>query len=168
MTFDLLTHPARVRGMRVYGQNICYHVAAFRDFIWFDMQHDHVLKKLNFARLTPFLGSCGMVCRQNICDHVVAFLIPFNLICNMKLFWKNLNWPFDPYVQEVGAVNILATMLLHFMIALNLICNMTRFWKSWILTYWPHPKGRGSGVGGSAGKIFATMLLHSYFFLISY
>ena len=29
-------------------QNICYHVATFRDSHKFDMQHDHVLKKLNF------------------------------------------------------------------------------------------------------------------------
>ena len=32
--------------MGVCGQNSCYHVAAF------DMQHDHVLKKLNFDLLT--------------------------------------------------------------------------------------------------------------------
>ena len=48
-----------------------------------------------------------------------------------------------------------ATMLLHFVIPFNLIFNPTMFWKSWILTYWPHPKGRGGG--GAAGKIFDTM-----------
>ena len=28
----------------------------------------------------------GGVCRQNICYHVAAYLIPFNLICNMTMF----------------------------------------------------------------------------------
>ena len=37
----------------------------------------------------------------------------------------------------------------------NLMCNMTMFWKSWILTFWPP-----GSLGGSAGKIFTTMLLH--------
>ena len=36
--------------------------------------------------------------------------------------------------------------------------------KKWILTYWPHPQDRR----GSAGKIFATRLLHSQFPLIWY
>ena len=43
--------------------------------------------------------------------------------------------------------------------------------KSQILTYWAHPQGwgwRDPGGGGSAGKIFATMLLHLWFSLIWY
>ena len=47
------------------------------------MQHDHVLKKLNFDLLR---GEGG--CRQNICYHFAAFAIPFNLICNMIMFCK--------------------------------------------------------------------------------
>ena len=46
---DLLT--PRLRGgwgEGVCGQNICYPVATFRDSNKFDMQHDHVLKNLNF------------------------------------------------------------------------------------------------------------------------
>ena len=39
----------------------------------FDMQHDHVLKKLNFHLLTP------RVCGLNICYQVAAFVISFNL-----------------------------------------------------------------------------------------
>ena len=31
-------------------------------------------------------GGMGGVCRQNICYHVAAYLIPFNLICNMTMF----------------------------------------------------------------------------------
>ena len=34
LTVDLLTHPSRVKGRgEVCSQNICYHVAAFRDSI---------------------------------------------------------------------------------------------------------------------------------------
>ena len=51
INFDLLT--TRVSGWGVCGQNICYHVAAFRDYNIFNIQHDHVLKKLNFDFLTP-------------------------------------------------------------------------------------------------------------------
>ena len=62
------------------------------NFIYFDMQHGHVLKKLNFDRLTPPLrvGVCG----QNICYHVAAFMIPFKLICNIITFWKS--WILTP------------------------------------------------------------------------
>ena len=39
--------------------NICYHVAAFRDSLKFDMHHDDVLKMWNFDLLTPTPGSGG-------------------------------------------------------------------------------------------------------------
>ena len=45
-------------GGLVCGQN-SYHVAIFHDFIYFDMQHDHVLKKLNFDLLT-LMGGRGL------------------------------------------------------------------------------------------------------------
>ena len=58
-----------------------------RDSIQFDMQYDIVQKKLNFDQWTPPLGSGvgggGQSCGQNICYHVAAFSIPFNMICNM-------------------------------------------------------------------------------------
>ena len=83
--------------MGVCRQNSCYHVAAFRDSISLDMQHDHVLKKLNFDLLTRSGASvcvCMCVC---VCggggsaDKIFAtmllhFVIPFNLICNMTMF----------------------------------------------------------------------------------
>ena len=81
------------------------------------MQYDHVLKKLNLQLLTSTPGSGGGVCEQNICYHVAAFVIPFNLIFQHDIVLKKLN--FD------------------------------------LLT----PSVRGKG--GSAGKLFATVLLHS-------
>ena len=58
----------RVRG--VCGLNICFQVGCcICDSIYFDMQHDRVLKKLNFDLLTPSPGSLW-VCGQNL----MAFL----------------------------------------------------------------------------------------------
>ena len=95
------------------------------------------LRKVLLYRDIPYPKSKGWgwggdggkgICEQSICYHVAAFMILFNVIC-----------------------------------------NMTMFWKSWIMTYWPHPQGREvGGGGGSAGKIFATKLLHSWFSYIWY
>ena len=53
--------------------------------IKFDIQHDHVLKKLNLDLLTPSQGQGGgrgvVGLWANICYNVAAFLIPLNLIC---------------------------------------------------------------------------------------
>ena len=62
-----------------------------RDSLKYDMQHDHILKKLNFDLLTPIPmieggGGAGGVCGQSICYYVAAFTILFNLICNMTMF----------------------------------------------------------------------------------
>ena len=128
------------------------------------MQHDHVLK-VEFWPIDPIPRVQG-VCGQNICYHVAAFFILFNLISNMTMYWKN--WFFTYWSLRQGrgvgggggsACKIFATTLLHSWFSLILICNMTMFWKSWILTYWPHPQGRGEGVGIS-GQIFAALLLH--------
>ena len=56
-------------------------------YILFDMQHDRVLKKLNFDLLAPRPGQAmgGGVCRQNINYHVDAYVIPFNLICKATM-----------------------------------------------------------------------------------
>ena len=43
LNYDLLTHRVEVGSA---CKTICYHVAAFRDALTFDMQHGHVLKKL--------------------------------------------------------------------------------------------------------------------------
>ena len=67
-------------------QNIYYHVAAFCDSNKFDMEHDQDLKKLNFDTLTSSPRSGVGGCGQNICYDATAFVIPFNLICNMTMF----------------------------------------------------------------------------------
>ena len=41
-------------------QNNCYHVDLFRDSIQFEMQLDHVLKKLNFDLFTSSPGWLGI------------------------------------------------------------------------------------------------------------
>ena len=73
------------------------------------MQHEHVLKKLNFDLFAPTLrvrgpgwggGGLGM-CVQNICFHVAAFVIPFNFICNMIMFRKRLILTFCRWVGSV-------------------------------------------------------------------
>ena len=53
------------------------------------MQHDHVLKKLNFDLLTPRVEEAGSDpggLRSKKCYHVVVFVILFNLICSMIMF----------------------------------------------------------------------------------
>ena len=47
------------------------------------MQHDHVMKKLIFDLLPSsyrVVGGVGGGCGLDICYHVAAFVIPFNLI----------------------------------------------------------------------------------------
>ena len=48
------------------------------------MQHDHVLKKLDFDILTPRVKG-----EESAGYQVAAFVIPFNLICNMTMFCKS-------------------------------------------------------------------------------
>ena len=112
------------------------------DSLKFDMQHDHVLKKLNFDLLNPSRGSWGRgVCGQNICYHVAALLILLNLICIWPCSEKVEFWTTDPIPRVWGGVfsqNIcyhVATFL--FLILYNLICNMTVLWF-FLLT--PPPK----------------------------
>ena len=100
---------------------------------------------LTFWPPRPGRGVCG----GNICYHVAAFVIPFNLIYNMTMFGKiNFDiWP-TPRVclwLEGSGGKIFATTFLHSWF--NLICNLTMFLKSWILTFWS--QGQGIGVSGA-------------------
>ena len=79
----------------VCRQNSCYHVAAFRDSFQFDMQHDHVLKKLNFDPLTLPQGVEGLCAKC---------LLPCCCSSRFYLLWyatwpcseKAKFWPIDP------------------------------------------------------------------------
>ena len=76
-------------GGGVCRQNICYHVATFRDSISLDMLHDHVLKKLNYDFLTPRAkgGRGGLLSAGKIfATMLLHCVIPFSLICNMTMF----------------------------------------------------------------------------------
>ena len=99
------------------------------------MQHDHVLKKLKFDLLTLSprgRGVGGGLREENICYHVAAYLIPFNLICNMT-FWKRWKLTFWPYPLGKGmgfwGQNI-CNNVAAFVIPFNLIYNMTKFFKN--------------------------------------
>ena len=88
--------------------------------------------KVTFEFMT--LGS-GEGCGQNICYHVTAFMIAFNFIGNMTMFWKRwiLNfWPPGSGGGGGGSARIIFATMLHVaapVIPFNLICNMTMFWK---------------------------------------
>ena len=56
------------------------------DILKFNLQHDYVLKSCILTLRPPVLAGGGGVCWQNISYHVAAFVIPFNLICNMTIF----------------------------------------------------------------------------------
>ena len=120
-------------------------------------------KKVEFRPIDPTprveMGVKGEVCRQNICDHVAAFQIPFhNLICNMTMFWKSWIWPKDPIPggRGGGGGPQPKYLLLCCCISWLPLFDMQqwpRSEKGWILTYWSHPQGRGRG---AAVKIFGT------------
>ena len=55
------------------------------------MEHDHVLKKLNFDLLYPTQGQGGGGrggLQQNIYYDVAAFMIPYNLMSNITMSHK--------------------------------------------------------------------------------
>ena len=115
--------------------------------------------------------------------------IPYNLLCNMTMFWKSWILTFWPQPYGWGGVSagkIFATVVLHSWFHII-------WYSSENVEFWPHLEGRGEQnicyhvaanvipfyficnmnifqkkmnfdtiprVGGSAGKIFASMLLH--------
>ena len=81
------------RGVEVFGEQlICYHAAAFSDSLWYATWP--CSKKVEFWPNDP-IPRVGCVCEQNISYHVAAFVILFNLIYNMTVFWKNGFLPTD-------------------------------------------------------------------------
>ena len=91
----------------------------------------------------------GCVCGQNICYHVAASIVSFNLICNMTTFRKRYSLTFWHHPLGRGCVcgqNICYHVAAS-VVSFNLICNMTTFRKRYSLTFDPHPLGRGCVCG---------------------
>ena len=89
----------------------------------------------------------GCVCGQNICYHVAASFVSFNLICNMTTFRKIYSLTYWPHPLGRGGVcgqKICFHNVASF-VSFNLICNMTIFCKNLILTSAPPPKSNRLG-----------------------
>ena len=103
-------------------------------------------KIVEFQPLDPQGQGEGRGCGQNVCYHIAAFPIPFNLIWNMTMFCKSYIWPFDPRVGGRGRGQNICYHFTALAITFNLICNMTMFWQSWIFIFWPPGSGGGGGL----------------------
>ena len=133
-----------------------------RDSLWYATGQCSEKLILTFCPHPQCLGwglvGWGFFCGQNICYNVAAFVIPFNLIiCNMTMFWKS--WILTPPPGSGGGGGG------GFMISFNLLCHMIMFRKKLNFDLLDL---NASIVGRSAGKIFATVLLYSWFHLIWY
>ena len=86
------------RGVEVFGEQlICYHAAAFSDSLWYATWP--CSKKVEFWPNDP-IPRVGCVCEQNVSYHVAAFVILFNLIYNITVFWKK--WIFTYWHRPQG------------------------------------------------------------------
>ena len=117
------------------------------------MQHDHILKELNFDTTPPGSeeGTASKIFAPTccICDSILfdmqyvsekKWIWPFAtmLIYNMTMFWKIWHLISPP---GSGGVCV-QTICYHFaawIIPLHLTCNMTIFWKSLIMSFWSNP-----------------------------
>ena len=109
------------------ADKMCYYRSAFEipfDFI------DHMIssEKFNFDLFTPSPGSGGRGLQAKIWYHVAAFVILFNLICNMTMFPKGgiLNYSPPPQGQGGCRQNI-SYAFAAIVILLNLICSIPIF-----------------------------------------
>ena len=125
-------------------------------------------EKGDFWPLDPNDRMEGGVCGQNICCHVSAYVIPFNLICNIAMVWKS--WILIP-PQGQGS------LLTKYLLQCCYMCDSLWFDMQYdhvlkklnfdLLTSPPVFRSGGGWVE-SSGKIFATMFLHSWFPFIWY
>ena len=160
--------PHPLAGKGVCRQNICYHVAAF--LIPFNLICKiTIFWKFWILTFYPY-PALGRVCGQNICYHVAAFVIPFNLICNMTMFWKNEFWPFDPRVGGRGLRTKYWLPCWCIRDFLECGCIRDSIWfymqDAYVLDKLKFDLLNPRVDEGSGGKIFATMVLHSWFYLI--
>ena len=103
------------------------------------MQHD--ILKVDCWPFDPKLGSGGGGLQQN-------FVIPFNLICTMTMFWKSWFLTYWPHSLRSWGLGLRANICYHvaaFLIPFDLISNMTIFWK-WNFDFFTQPRVRGLGV----------------------
>ena len=108
------------------------------------MQHDYFQKRYSLTFWPHPLGR-GCVCGQNICYHVAASVVSFNLICNMTTFRKIYRlYKFDIWPHPLGQGCVCGQNICYHVAAsvfsFNLICNKTIFWKSLILASAAPPK----------------------------
>ena len=91
----------------------------------------------------PHLLGLGCVCGQNICYHVAASLVSFNLICNMTTFRKRHSLTFWPHPLGRGSV---CGKNICYHVAVSVVSfNLIWFWKSLILASSPPPKSSPRG-----------------------
>ena len=129
------------------------------------MKHNQVLEKFNFDLLTPPPGweEGGNIFATMLLH---AWAIPFNLICNVTIFWK-FSWILTFWPNPQGEGGLRAKYLLP-------CCSIRDFclatWScSEKVEFWPFDSTlQGRGRGASAVKLFATMLLHTSSALIWY
>ena len=125
------------------------------------MIHDHVLKSWI---LTPRVRLGG--CLPSICYHDAAFMIPFNLICNMNMFWNSwisTFWPTlsPPRGSNPGFGTIIKFDMFHIYCTSACMPNfIKKYWQLRELvrnlSIWPLFPTKGSG---GWGKILVTVML---------
>ena len=150
VTFDLLT--PRVRGMGSVGKKIATMLLNFVvPLIWYATWYYSEKVELRPFDPNPRVrgwGSAGKIFSTMLLH---SWVIPFNFIWCMALFWKK-NWILFFRPVESGVGSVWAKYLLPCCCIrdpFNLICNTTMFWK---IEFWPiDPSIRVRG-GGSAGK----------------
>ena len=136
--------PIRVKqwegGLRAKYQLPCCCIC---DSIYFYMQHDLVLKKLNFELLTAHTvsGRVGvLVGSEGKIFATMLLHMWFHLIWYVRRqrSEKVEFWHFDTPRVRQGEGVCGQNMYYHiaaFVIPFFMICNITMFWKSWILTF---------------------------------
>ena len=103
----------------------------------------------------------GCVCWQNICYHVAARVVSFNLICNMTTFRKiytgSLTFRPNPLGRGCVCWQNICYHVAASVVSFNLICNMTIFCKSLILASAPPPKST-KGAHNQAFKLKSHLI----------
>ena len=80
---------------RARGVGLCSKIS-WIPLIWYASWPCFEQSWLDLLTRSPGSGVWG-VCRQNICYHAAAFVIPFNLICDRTTFWNSGILTFWPH-----------------------------------------------------------------------